>query len=1020
MRNLAPRALTAADWFSAPAWRWPSWPFGKASAWAGFNTDYALDVTGTVYANLNDQITQANAELRDITGSYETVVVRLDDQPFEIEAVNLRDMDNDGRVEVVGGFGAGEYLLGADLDGNGVIYPPTEVIGRGFGGNEYSSADDALASLDGNGDGLINASDAAYAKLYLVGPAIDGGTIGRIKLSAAGITAIDLGDTGPAGTRERGPLGSTLDGTIGVEGIVARMAVANLGIASGQFDLVDQSGAAGETIDGLSGNDLLYALHSGVTLNGGYGSDVLVSTFADTIMNGGPGQDIGVFVTSANVTVNAATFGLEAVVTGAGNDILSAGSNRATALEGGRGADTIYGGGGNDTLIGGLWNDTIFGGVGFDIAYYRGSLNDFNVSAVTGAFIVDDLNTSDGDEGRDRLAGVEVVRFADGVVWLGSGLLAATPGRAPWVFDDALVSPSSTFIFTASDLIGNDEDPEGGPLTLASVTASAGTLTQLPDGNYQLVAPRAGDMEVTLVYTVADGDQLTSESRATVAFRPLPADPLMDASWHLFVDNVRATWPDYTGRGIHVAINEPEDFATTHPEIAGAYLGNLPSTGTGAHGIVVASVLLSALDGAGTAGVAPDAEFSKWVLGSGFDAGHEFFASWASDPFGDADIVNNSWTYSAFARGSLFQDYSIQRDGLEAFAAQGRGGLGGIAVFSSVNIAAGSAERLDYQYLHSARQAIAVNCLDETGEAAGGAPGAAVLISASGADMPTADLQGDGGYAATGDVFGPDYAVLTGTSLAAPMISGIVAMMLEANPDLGYRDVQQILAYSARMTDARESGWKVNGAHDWNGGGLRWNEDYGFGRVDALAAVRLAETWHEQRTEANLEARLMVDDGTFRYAAPDSVRQDSRVFDPATHPAGGDIIVEHVEVTLHGITEKTFDGTLYDTIADTYRLSFDLRSPSGTVVTLTSRAGPYDSAFIPRSGPSRRLASGARMPRAPGRSLSTTTKAAPMARPSMPNGQSISPAAPTMTTTSMSTPIPSAILDRWTGRPATR
>jgi hypothetical protein len=37
--------------------------------------------------------------------------------------------------------------------------------------------------------------------------------------------------------------------------------------------------------------------------------------------------------------------------------------------------------------------------------------------------------------------------------------------------------------------------------------------------------------------------------------------------------------------------------------------------------------------------------------------------------------------------------------------------------------------------------------------------------------------------------------------------------------------------------------WQFNAADTWNGGGLHFSNDYGYGLVDALAAVRLAETW---------------------------------------------------------------------------------------------------------------------------------------------------------------------------------
>ena len=83
-------------------------------------------------------------------------------------------------------------------------------------------------------------------------------------------------------------------------------------------------------------------------------------------------------------------------------------------------------------------------------------------------------------------------------------------------------------------------------------------------------------------------------------------------------------------------------------------------------------------------------------------------------------------------------------------------------------------------------------------------------------------------------------------------MSGVIALMLEANPDLGWRDVQNILAYSAReigsgvggeRTPTRDFDWRYNGAGNWNGGGLHYSEDYGYGSVDAYNAVRMAEVW---------------------------------------------------------------------------------------------------------------------------------------------------------------------------------
>jgi len=95
-------------------------------------------------------------------------------------------------------------------------------------------------------------------------------------------------------------------------------------------------------------------------------------------------------------------------------------------------------------------------------------------------------------------------------------------------------------------------------------------------------------------------------------------------------------------------------------------------------------------------------------------------------------------------------------------------------------------------------------------------------------------------------------ASMNGTSSAAPMVSGVAALMLEANPNLSYRDVAKILAVTAKRVDPTftgvtatlvgaerrlESGWVMNAA------GRYFSSRYGFGAVDAGAAVEMARTY---------------------------------------------------------------------------------------------------------------------------------------------------------------------------------
>lgn len=76
-----------------------------------------------------------------------------------------------------------------------------------------------------------------------------------------------------------------------------------------------------------------------------------------------------------------------------------------------------------------------------------------------------------------------------------------------------------------------------------------------------------------------------------------------------------------------------------------------------------------------------------------------------------------------------------------------------------------------------------------------------------------------------------------GTSSAAPLAAGIIALVLEANPNLTWRDVQHIVVKTAKKTSPIDNGWKTNAA------GLEFNHKFGFGRMDALAMVNLAREW---------------------------------------------------------------------------------------------------------------------------------------------------------------------------------
>ncbi|XP_063539588.1 neuroendocrine convertase 1-like [Cydia strobilella] len=78
----------------------------------------------------------------------------------------------------------------------------------------------------------------------------------------------------------------------------------------------------------------------------------------------------------------------------------------------------------------------------------------------------------------------------------------------------------------------------------------------------------------------------------------------------------------------------------------------------------------------------------------------------------------------------------------------------------------------------------------------------------------------------------------TGTSAAAPLAAGIIALALEANSNLTWRDVQHLIAWTSdSSTLAGNSGWQINDI------GLRFDLRFGFGLLNAEALVSRALNW---------------------------------------------------------------------------------------------------------------------------------------------------------------------------------
>ncbi|MBW8724116.1 MAG: S8 family serine peptidase [Inquilinus limosus] len=427
---------------------------------------------------------------------------------------------------------------------------------------------------------------------------------------------------------------------------------------------------------------------------------------------------------------------------------------------------------------------------------------------------------------------------------------------------------------------------------------------------------------------------------------PAPTDPLYAQQWHLtgpWGINLGTIWDEYTGAGVVVAVHDQGiDFG--HPDLndnidtahsfnaSTGGSGGAPRTADDNHGTAVAGIIAAERNGTGAVGIAYGATLLSYYDPLFFNTLPTAAANARDHAATQADVLNNSWGYgnlffddpnSAFVDNFSSADFAAARTATLNAAANGRGGLGTIIVQAAGN-AYGYGDDTNLHSFQNNRWTITVGATNQDGSLSDySTPGASILVGAPGSPsngtIVTTDRVGNAGYAA-----GDYTSSFNGTSAATPMISGIVALMLDANPNLGWRDVQEILAYSARTAPAA-SGDQTNGATNWNGGGLTVNHDIGFGLVDAHAAVRLAESWSKPaHTSANeISVSAAASPGL---AIPDG----STTGVTTTLTIGTGIEIDRVEVTLN-ITHSW--------IGD---LQIVLTSPDGTQSVLVNRPGLSD------------------------------------------------------------------------------
>ena len=168
-----------------------------------------------------------------------------------------------------------------------------------------------------------------------------------------------------------------------------------------------------------------------------------------------------------------------------------------------------------------------------------------------------------------------------------------------------------------------------------------------------------------------------------------------------------------------------------------------------------------------------------------------------------------------------------------------------------------------------------------------------------------------------------------GTSSASPTVAGVVALLLEANPDLTWRDVKHILANTSDKIDPTrratlgddENGENGIAQYEWetNSAGYEFHNWYGFGKVNAAEAVAFAKTY----TADSLGQFIKTDylsSGEINLDILDGQTTTSTL--SVTRPEGSNNKVEYIKVYLQFTHTFPFD------------IGIRLLSPDGTEINI--------------------------------------------------------------------------------------
>ena len=457
----------------------------------------------------------------------------------------------------------------------------------------------------------------------------------------------------------------------------------------------------------------------------------------------------------------------------------------------------------------------------------------------------------------------------------------------------------------------------------------------------------------------------------------------------------------FTGAGVRVAVSD-SGTDVDHEDLTGNQLvgehrnyainnsslwrGSIPYVqGNDAHGTATTGLIAAeGWNGLGSRGVAPDAKFSGFRFIADYNVtAASYLARNLDQTDGNFDIFNYSYGYG---QCDFIEEDPLMLEAFTDGVTNLRNGKGALYIQSAGNDFVGDlvdcagapatsyfTGNTNYSDDLAIPEKIIVGAVNALGvKSSYSSVGSGIWVSAPGGEygttspaMVTTDISGcNAGYSFIsyslnafnrGGTNNPNCSYtsyMNGTSSAAPVASGVVALMLQANPSLSWRDVKHILALTSDKVDfsltdlSHPLGDDIFGhVYDWkwiqNANGLEFSNWYGFGRVNALQAVLAANTYSfplgaYEKTSNPQNDNWYYDSGVISVSIPDHHGI------PLTPPVE---VTSEIEVS-HNFFIETVQVQVNIEHGYPADLSLSLISPMGTESRLTHiNSGIYAASF---------------------------------------------------------------------------